>query len=99
MKRLLPFLLIPLFITYGPNAVGYETIITGQNVEDGNIPLGSQLACNFVLPDGRHILLEGVLLSKDPLFMLAQTHLGILPIRAKSDQVEFCLISENQMLD
>ena len=96
MKRLLPFLLIPVFLTYGPNGVGYSTIVE-TTLDDNNLPLGSVIACNFVLPNTEYVLLEGIMLSKEPLLLLANTRAGLITLQAKDKDVEFCLISESQL--
>ena len=60
---------IPVFMAFGPNLVGYETIVV-TSLNDFNIPLGAKVACNFIAPDRDVILLEGVMLSKDPILLL-----------------------------
>jgi len=99
MKRLLPFLLIPVFWTYGPNAVGYRTIIE-TNLDDINIPNGATLTCNIQTEYGDHRLIEGKLntvtvLNTQLHFIIVDTPLFKdvpLPL-VETGEVEFCLVS------
>jgi hypothetical protein len=84
---------VPVFLAFGPNLVGYETIIF-TSLNDCNIPVGAKMACNFVSAENDHLLVEGTLYKKDP--MLFDTQRGFaLPLT--TDYVEFCLMTDSQM--
>jgi len=98
MKRLLPFLLIPVFLTYGPNAVGYKTIID-TTLDDPAIQEGSTVACNWTTEYGDHRLVEGKLKRVEVLgiqlpFLLVDTPLfKEIPMPLLEDSIEFCVAS------
>lgn len=82
---------VPVFLTYGPNLVGYETIID-TNLNE--VRVGGILACNFKINQTDHFLFEGTLHSKDPMVM--DTHRGFgLPLT--NETVSYCLTSETQV--
>ena len=88
---MIPFLLIPVFLTYRPNSVGYETIIN-TDLNDPAIKTGDKLACNFALPNGDHRLIEGKLLMRKPLIMLVDTSLfKTVLLYVNEHDIEFCL--------
>lgn len=97
-KLLVPFLLIPVFFAYGPNYVGYETIIE-TNLNDGAaIQDGDKIACNFLTEYGDHRLVEGTFLRANPPMLLVDTPLFKnipLPIEenfnSSAISAEFCL--------
>jgi len=96
MKKLLPFLLTPIFYFYGPNAVGYSQIIP-TTLESVEAQSRDQIACSVISEYGDHRIIEGTLFSKTPFIILSDTPLfAAMPVpMALFPTVEFCLVSPN----
>lgn len=92
MKKLLPFLLVPVFYFTNPNAVGHEDIIA-TNLEGLTVAERDTIACNVISEYGDHRLIEGTLFSKTPFIILSDTPLfDNMPVPMDLfPTIEFCL--------
>lgn len=99
MKRFIWLLVVPVFFSYGPNLVGYETIIE-TTLDDANIQNGAKMACEIQLDNGAHWLIEGKLLQTEPWILLYYNPVvdTVLPYPVENGRTQFCLTSESQML-
>lgn len=93
MKRLLAFLVVPIFYFYGPNAVGYNQIIA-TDMNDPAIQMGDKMACSYLSQYGDHRLLDGTLYMKEPFFLTVNTPLfKDVPLPIDMPGIEFCLVA------
>ena len=97
LKRLIPFLLIPVFYAYGPNLVGYETIFETTLNDENALHDGQTIACNVLTQYGDHRLVEGRLkrveiFDQQVHFIMVDTPLfKNIPLPLPESDVEFCL--------
>lgn len=85
----LGLLFVPVFYMFGPNGVGYETILITDTHDTAAIQQRDTVACNYVTSEGDHVLIEGVVFNTEPFLLLADNPLyGIL----SDEGAEFCLV-------
>jgi hypothetical protein len=95
MKQLILFLAIPIFMSYGPNAVGYSTIIETTLSDNAIRETEDLMACNILSEYGDHRLIEGYLISKEPLQLMVNTPLfKYVPLSLEGADIDFCLVSK-----
>jgi hypothetical protein len=95
IKKLIPFLAVPVFLAYGHDGAVPDKIVEAS-LDDTRVTLGSTLACDVVVR-GRRFLAEGLLIGKEPLTLIIGTDLGLLPLAVKDENALFCLASDARL--